>query len=30
MEQFDPQLFLDELAPMGLPYEVVEGEWPEL
>jgi saccharopine dehydrogenase (NAD+, L-lysine-forming) len=30
MEQFDPQLFLDEVGPMGLPYVVVEGEWPEL
>ncbi len=30
MEQFDPQPFLDEVGPMGLPYEVVEGEWPEL
>ena len=30
MEQFDPQLFLDEVGPMGLPHVVVEGEWPEL
>jgi saccharopine dehydrogenase (NAD+, L-lysine-forming) len=30
MEQFDPQPFLDEIGPMGLPYVVVEGEWPEL
>ena len=30
MEQFDPQPFLDEVGPMGLPYVVVEGEWPEL
>ncbi len=31
MEQFDPQLFLDEVGPMGLPHVVVDGgEWPEL
>ncbi|MBE0575777.1 MAG: saccharopine dehydrogenase family protein [Desulfuromonadales bacterium] len=30
MEQFDPQPFLAELGPMGLPHVVVEGEWPEL
>ncbi|MDT8441537.1 MAG: saccharopine dehydrogenase family protein [Desulfuromonadales bacterium] len=30
MEQFDPEPFLAELGPMGLPYVVVEGEWPEL
>jgi saccharopine dehydrogenase (NAD+, L-lysine-forming) len=31
MEQFDPELFLDELGPMGLPTVVVDGgEWPEL
>ena len=30
MEQFDPQPFLDEVGPMGLPHMVVEGEWPEL
>lgn len=30
MEQFDPELFLKELGPMGLPEVVVEGEWPEL
>jgi saccharopine dehydrogenase (NAD+, L-lysine-forming) len=31
MEQFDPQPFLDEVGPMGLPHVVVEGgEWPEL
>jgi saccharopine dehydrogenase (NAD+, L-lysine-forming) len=30
MEQFNPQPFLAELGPMGLPHVVVEGEWPEL
>jgi saccharopine dehydrogenase (NAD+, L-lysine-forming) len=31
MEQFDPEPFLDELGPMGLPTVVVDGgEWPEL
>ena len=31
MEQFDPQPFLDEVGPMGLPHVVVEGgDWPEL
>ena len=30
MEQFDPEPFLAELGPMGLPTVVVEGEWPEL
>ena len=30
MEQFDPELFLEVLGPMGLPSVVVEGEWPEL
>jgi saccharopine dehydrogenase (NAD+, L-lysine-forming) len=30
MEQFDPEVFLAELGPMGLPEVVVEGEWPEL
>jgi saccharopine dehydrogenase (NAD+, L-lysine-forming) len=31
MEQFDPQPFLDEVGPMGLPHVVVEGgEWPVL
>jgi len=31
MEQFDPELFLDELGPMGLPTVVVDdGAWPEL
>jgi len=30
MEQFDPQVFLDVLGPMGLPTVVVEGEWPTL
>ena len=30
MEQFDPQPFLDEVGPMGLPHVIVEGEWPEL
>ena len=31
MEQFDPELFLEVLAPMGLPTVVVDGgEWPEL
>jgi len=31
MEQFDPELFLDVLGPMGLPTVVVDGgEWPEL
>jgi saccharopine dehydrogenase (NAD+, L-lysine-forming) len=31
MEQFDPELFLDVLGPMGLPTVVVDGgQWPEL
>ena len=31
MEQFDPELFLEVLGPMGLPTVVVdEGDWPEL
>ncbi len=32
MEQFDPEVFLDVLGPMGLPTVVVDGggEWPEL
>ena len=31
MEQFDPELFLDVLGPMGLPTVVVDGgEWPRL
>jgi saccharopine dehydrogenase (NAD+, L-lysine-forming) len=31
MEQFDPELFLEVLGPMGLPTVVVDGgEWPEL
>jgi saccharopine dehydrogenase (NAD+, L-lysine-forming) len=31
MEQFDPELFLEVLEPMGLPTVVVDGgEWPEL
>ena len=31
MEQFDPQPFLDEVGPMGLPHIVIDGgEWPEL
>ncbi|PLX72206.1 MAG: saccharopine dehydrogenase [Desulfuromonas sp.] len=30
MEQFDPEPFLDEVGPLGLPHVVVEGEWPEL
>jgi saccharopine dehydrogenase (NAD+, L-lysine forming) len=31
MEQFDPELFIDVLGPMGLPTVVVDGgEWPEL
>jgi saccharopine dehydrogenase (NAD+, L-lysine-forming) len=31
MEQFDPQLFLDEVGPMGLPHVVVDGgDWPVL
>jgi len=31
MEQFDPELFLDVLGPMGLPTVVVDGgEWPAL
>jgi saccharopine dehydrogenase (NAD+, L-lysine-forming) len=31
MEQFDPELFLDVLGPMGLPTVVVDGgEWPEM
>ncbi len=31
MEQFDPELFLDVLGPMGLPTVVVDGgNWPEM
>jgi len=31
MEQFDPQPFLEEVGPMGLPHVVVDGgDWPEL
>jgi saccharopine dehydrogenase (NAD+, L-lysine-forming) len=31
MEQFDPELFLDVLGPMGLPTVVVDGgDWPAL
>jgi saccharopine dehydrogenase (NAD+, L-lysine-forming) len=31
MEQFDPELFLEVLGPMGLPTVVVDGgEWPRL
>ena len=31
MEQFDPEPFLDTLAKMGLPWQVVEGgDWLEL
>jgi saccharopine dehydrogenase (NAD+, L-lysine-forming) len=31
MEQFDPELFLEVLGPMGLPTVVVDGgQWPEL
>ncbi len=31
MEQFDPEPFLAEVGPMGLPHVVVEdGQWPEL
>ncbi|MDD2897626.1 MAG: saccharopine dehydrogenase family protein [Desulfuromonadaceae bacterium] len=31
MEQFDPELFLDVLGPMGLPTVVIDGgAWPEL
>jgi saccharopine dehydrogenase (NAD+, L-lysine-forming) len=31
MEQFDPELFLEVLGPMGLPTVVVDGgEWPSL
>lgn len=31
MEQFDPELFLEVLAPMGLPTVVIDdGQWPEL
>ena len=31
MEQFDPELFLEVLGPMGLPTAVVDGgEWPLL
>jgi len=31
MEQFDPELFLEVLGPMGLPTVVVDGgDWPEL
>ncbi len=31
MEQFDPQPFLEEVGPMGLPHVVIDGgEWPEL
>jgi len=30
MEEFDPELFLEVLDPMGLPTQVVEGQWPTL
>ena len=31
MEQFDPQPFLEEVGPMGLPHVVVDGgDWPAL
>jgi saccharopine dehydrogenase (NAD+, L-lysine forming) len=31
LEQFDPELFLNELGLMGLPTVVLDGgEWPEL
>jgi len=31
MEQFDPQPFLEEVGPMGLPHVVIDGgDWPEL
>ena len=31
VEQFDPEVFIDVLGPMGLPTVVVDGgEWPEL
>jgi saccharopine dehydrogenase (NAD+, L-lysine forming) len=31
MEQFDPEVFLETLGPMGLPTVVVDsGDWPEL
>ncbi|MHB8707721.1 MAG: saccharopine dehydrogenase family protein [Desulfuromonadales bacterium] len=31
MEQFDPELFLEVLGPMGLPTVVIDGgDWPEL
>ena len=30
MEQFDPEPFLAEVGPLGLPHVVVEGEWPEM
>ncbi len=30
MEQFDPEPFLAEVGPMGLPYTIIEGEWPQL
>jgi len=31
MEQFDPELFLEVLGPMGLPTVIVDGgDWPEL
>ncbi len=30
MEQFDPEPFLAEAGPMGLPYTIIEGEWPQL
>jgi saccharopine dehydrogenase (NAD+, L-lysine-forming) len=31
MEQFDPEVFLAELGPMGLPTVIVDGgDWPEL
>ena len=31
IEQFDPEVFLDVLGPMGLPTIVIDGgEWPEL
>ncbi len=30
MEQFDPEPFMAEVGPMGLPHVVIEGEWPSL
>ncbi len=30
MEQFDPEPFMAEVGPLGLPYVIVEGEWPAL